>query len=300
MGTKKSPQSSAAIKDSSKRSSRRNRSRIKPQMHQRRIINKKKAKMSLHFKGAKAPRFKPLAKLFNHGGMAYGSRSILHTIHNDYQLRRKFLRRGIRSKKGVEEALLELLFQCRNLKDWDSGGDNLVDVFRLIKGRVKWAANCSVDLVMQLFFALLRARLECPRNLRENACKVALRVDKVISVSVLKATDPFFSDPALSPSKDSFRVMVRPEYLFLNVVLMFTLVFGDFRANLRPCSTSTALTTSLPNTRSTPTWCCRFTMPFETCPEKPRCLPPPCLARCFFRQSAVTAIKTFNTTTWAT
>lgn len=120
--------------------------------------------------------------------MAYGSRSILHTINHDDKLRRKFLRRGIRSKKGVEEALLELLFQCRNLKDWDSGGDNLVDVFRLIKGRVKWAADCSVDLIMQLFFALLRARLDCPVNMREIPCKVALRVDKVISVSHSKAS----------------------------------------------------------------------------------------------------------------
>lgn len=188
MGTKKSRRPSAAIKDSSKHSSRRNSSHIKSQMHQRQIINKKKAKMSLRSKIAKAPRFKPLAKLFHRGGMAYGSRSILHTLHNDYQLRRKFLRRGIRSKKGVEEALLELLFQCRNLKDWDSGGDNLVDVFRLIKGRVKWAADCSVDLIMQLFFALLRARLDCPVNMRKTSCKVALRVDKVISVSLSKAS----------------------------------------------------------------------------------------------------------------
>lgn len=157
-------------------------------MHQHRIINKKKAKMSLSSKGFKALRFKPLAELFRRGGMAYGNRNILHTMNHDDRLRRKFLRRGIRSKNAVEEALLELLFQCRNLKDWDSGGDNLVDVFRLIKGRVKWAANCSVDLIMQLFFALLRARLECPRNLRKDSCKVALRVDKVISVSIPKAS----------------------------------------------------------------------------------------------------------------
>lgn len=188
MGTKKSRQPNAAIRDSSKHSSHRNRSTIKSQIHQRRIINKKKANMSLRSKGANAPRFKPLAKLFYCGGMAYGSRSILHIPKHDYKLCRKFLRRGIRSKKGVEAALLELLFQCRNLKDWDSGGDNLVDVFRLIKGRVKWAADCSVDLIMQLFFSLLRARLDCPVSMRKTSCKVALRVDKVISVSVSKAS----------------------------------------------------------------------------------------------------------------
>jgi hypothetical protein len=62
----------------------------------------------------------------------------------------------------------------------------LVDVFRLIKGRIEWASNCSVDLIMQLFFALLRARLGCPARSRKNACKVALRVDKVIRVSTTK------------------------------------------------------------------------------------------------------------------
>lgn len=185
MGIKKDPRPSVALKDSTMRYSHHNRSRIKPQIKKHRITNKK-TKISVPSEGAKAMRFRPLAKLFHRGGMAYGRRSILRTIHNDYQLRRKFLRLGIRSRQGVEDALLELLFQCRNLKDWDSGGDNLVDVFRLIKGRVKWASIFSVDLIMQLFFTLLRARLDCPVNLRKTSCKVALRVDKVISVSVPK------------------------------------------------------------------------------------------------------------------
>lgn len=187
MGIKKAPRPKVVLKDSTKRSSLHNRSRIKLHIKKPRVINKQQAKMYFSSKGARASRCKPLAKFFYRGGMAYGRRSILRTIHNDYQLRRKFLRRGIRSRKGVEEALLELLFQCRNLKDWDSGGDNLIDVFRLIKGRVEWAANCSVDLIMQLFFTLIRARLDCPGSLRKNACQVALRVDKVISVSIPKA-----------------------------------------------------------------------------------------------------------------
>lgn len=187
MGIKKSPRPKVALKDPSERYSLHNRSRIKPHINKSRAINKQQPKMSFSSKGARTSRAKPLAKVFNRGGMAYGRRSILRTVHNDYQLRRKFLRRGIRSRKGVENALLELLFQCRNLKDWDSGGDNLFDVFRIIKGRVKWAANCSVDLIMQLFFTLIRARLECPSSSRRNACKVALRVDKVISVSTPKA-----------------------------------------------------------------------------------------------------------------
>lgn len=183
MGIKKNLRPSAALKDQSKRPSFRNRSSFKPQTNKSRLINKKKAKMSLPAIRGKAPRFWPLFKLFDRGGMAYGRHSILRTARNDSQLRRKFFNVGTRSRQGVEDALLELLFQCRNLKDWDSGGDNLVDVFRLIKGRVKWAANCSVDLIMQLFFTLLRARLDCPAKLRKNSCKVALRVDKVISVS---------------------------------------------------------------------------------------------------------------------
>lgn len=40
-----------------------------------------------------------------------------------------------------------------------------------------------VDIIMQLLFALLRARLGCPRN--QCANKDALRIDKVISVSVV-------------------------------------------------------------------------------------------------------------------
>lgn len=187
MGIKKSPRPKVVLKDPSKRYGLHNRSRIKPHINKSRVINKQQANMAFSSKGARASWSKPLAKVFNRGGMAYGRRSILRTVHNDYQLRRKFLRRGIRSRKAVEEALLELLFQCRNLKDWNSGDDNLFDVFRLIKGRVKWAANCSVDLIMQLFFTLIRARLEYPGSSRRNACKVALRVDKVISVSIPKA-----------------------------------------------------------------------------------------------------------------
>ncbi|KKY30014.1 hypothetical protein UCDDA912_g10060 [Diaporthe ampelina] len=180
MGINNSRRPRAALKDSSKRSSVRNRPPHRPQLNKSQIASKQQAKMSFLSKRSKAPRLKPLRKLFDRRGMAYGRRSILHTVRKDYQLRRKFLSRGIESREGVEEALLELLFQCRNLKDWDSGGDNLVDVFRLIKGRVEWAANCSVDLIMQLFFTLLRARLDCPTRLRKNAGKVALRVDKVI------------------------------------------------------------------------------------------------------------------------
>lgn len=191
MGIKKNLRPSAAPKDQSRHSSFRNRSSFKPQTNKSRLINKKKAKMSLPSIRAKNPRFWPLFKLFDRGGMAYGRRSILRTARNDSQLRRQFLNAGIRSRQGVEDALMELLFQCRNLKDWDAGGDNLVDVFRLIKGRVKWATNCSVDLVMQLFFTLLRARLDCPANLRKNSCKVALRVDKVIAVSFSQALYPY-------------------------------------------------------------------------------------------------------------
>lgn len=169
MGIKKHARPSAAIKDSNKRSSLRNRPDLRPQ------VNKPRAG---------APKTKPLLKLFDRRGMRYGRDRILRTVRNDYQLRREFYKLGIRSRKSAEKALLELLFQCRNLKDWESGGDNLVDVFRLIKGRVEWASsNCSVDLIMQLFFALLRARLEFPARLRKNACKVARRVDKVIRVS---------------------------------------------------------------------------------------------------------------------
>ncbi|KAK7709819.1 hypothetical protein SLS64_006061 [Diaporthe eres] len=181
MGMRKGPRPKLLLKDPGKRYRLHNRTRIKPHIKKPRVINKQQAKMPFPRNRPRDLRSKPLAKLFYRGGMAYGRRSILRTIHNDYQLRHKFLRRGIWSKKGVEEALLELLFQCRNLKDWDSGDDNLVDVFRLIKGRVKWAANCSVDLIMHLFFTLVRARLDCPGSLRKNACKVALRIDKVIS-----------------------------------------------------------------------------------------------------------------------
>lgn len=245
MGIKKNPRPSVTLKDSSKRYSHHNKSRIKPQIKKHRIVNRKKTKLSLPSKGAKAMRFKPLAKLFNRGGMAYGRRSILRTTHNDYQLRRKFLMLGIRSRKGVEDALLELLFQCRNLKDWDSGGDNLVDVFRLIKGRVKWASSLSVDLIMQLFFTVLRARLDCPANLRKTSCKVALRVDKVISVSVPKALylisrmTPVMSRcftaafVALLRCRDSLRFMVRPENLPFNTAFMSVSTIGDLRADLR-------------------------------------------------------------------
>lgn len=142
--------------------------------------------MSCLSKGARYPKTKPLLKLLDHRGMNYGHHHILRTVRNDYQLRREFHKLGIRNKRGSEEALMELLFECRNLKDWESGGDNLVDVFHLIKGRVEWTSNCSVDLIMQLFFALLRARLGCQASSRKNACKVALRVDKVISVSTPK------------------------------------------------------------------------------------------------------------------
>lgn len=142
--------------------------------------------MSFLSNGARNPKPKPLLKLFDRRGMNYGQYHILRTVRNDYQLRREFYKLGIRNKRELEEALLELLFECRNLKYWESGGDNLVDVFHLIKGRVEWASDCSVDLIMQLFFALLQARLGCRSSSRKNACKVALRVDKVISVSTLK------------------------------------------------------------------------------------------------------------------
>lgn len=81
---------------------------------------------------------------------------------------------------------MQLLFECRNLKDWESGGDNLVDVFGLIKERVHWASTCSTDLIMQLFFALLRARLDCSVSSRNNACRIARRVDQVIRVSTFQ------------------------------------------------------------------------------------------------------------------
>lgn len=185
MGIKKHRRQSAA-KDRNKRASFRKRPDLRPQSSKSRIINMKREEMSCLSNGSKYPKTKPLRKLFDRRGMNYGSHHILRTARNDYQLRREFYKFGIRNKSGVEEALLELLFECRNLKDWESGGDNLVDVFRLIKGRVEWASNCSVHLVMQLFFALLRARLGCRAGSRKNACKVALRVDKVISVSYPK------------------------------------------------------------------------------------------------------------------
>lgn len=187
MGIKRISRPSVVLKDSSKRYRLHNKFRLKPQTKKARDIKQQQRKRSLFFKGSRPSRFKPLIKLFSRGGMAYGRRSILRTTQNDLQLRRKFDRLGIRGRKGVEKALLELLFQCRNLRDWDSGGDNLVDVFRLVKGRVKWASDVSVDLIMQLFFTLLRARLDCPVNLRKNSCNVALRVDQVISVSISKA-----------------------------------------------------------------------------------------------------------------
>lgn len=187
MGIKKGPRSRAALKDSSKRPIVRNRPPLKPQLNKSRIISKQQTKMHFPWKKANGRRFKPLVKLFDRRGMAYGRRSIFRNGRHDEYLRLTFISRGIETREGVEKALLEFLFQCRNLRDWDSGGDNLVDVFGLIKGRVEWAANCSVDLVMQLFFTLLRARLNCPAGLRKNAGKVALRVDKVISVSISKA-----------------------------------------------------------------------------------------------------------------
>lgn len=229
MGIKKNLRPSAALKDPSKHSSFRNRPSFKPQTNKSRHIKKRKSKRSLPSIRVKNPRFWPLFKLFDRGGMAYGRRSILRTARNDSQLRRQFLKVGIRSRQGVEDALMELLFQCRNLKDWDAGGDNLVDVFRLIKGRVKWAANCSVDLIMQLFFTLLRARLDCPAKLRKNSCKVALRVDKVISVSFPRALHPsfrmislhftflFISQPARyrGSSKSEYTRMVRFDRTFM-------------------------------------------------------------------------------------
>ncbi|KAG8160925.1 hypothetical protein KVR01_009189 [Diaporthe batatas] len=123
---------------------------------------------------------KPLLQLFDHQGMAYDRFRILRTVRSEYHLRWELYKHGIRDKDAVEEALLKLLFECRNLKDWESGGDNLVEVFRLIKARVHWASNCSTDLIMQLFFAILRARLDCSASCRNNACKVARRVDQVI------------------------------------------------------------------------------------------------------------------------
>lgn len=183
MGIKKHRRPGGAPKDRNKRADFRNRRDIKPQISKFRITNKKRIEMSSLSNGARYLESKPLLKLLDRRGMKYGRDCILRTVRNDYQLRRDFYKFGIRNKSGLEEALLQLLFECRNLKDWESGGDNLVDVFHLIKGRVEWASNCSVDLVMQLFFALLRARLGCRASSRKNACKVALRVDKVISVS---------------------------------------------------------------------------------------------------------------------
>lgn len=207
MGARKRSRPSAAVKDSSKRHHFRNRSQIRKVQ----IINKQLAKLSFLSKGAKAQSSKPLVEFFRRGGMAYGQSSILRTVHKDNQLRRKLLNLGIRNRKGVEEALLELLYHFRNLKDWDSGDDDLFDVFRLLKGRVKWAASCSVDLIMQLFFALLRARLDYPHNLRtKNCCKVALRVDKVISVSIIKQLYLLFSDVHLSFLHATFLLILQP------------------------------------------------------------------------------------------
>lgn len=118
--------------------------------------------------------------------MAYGRFRILRTVHSEYHLRWEFYKSGIRDKDTVEEALLQLLFECRNLKDWESGGDDLVNVFSIIKKRVDWALNCPVDILIQLFFALLRARLDCSASSRNNACRVARRVDQVIRVSTSK------------------------------------------------------------------------------------------------------------------
>jgi hypothetical protein len=132
---------------------------------------------------ARAAMTKPLHKLFDRRGMRYGRHRVLRTVRNDNQLRREFYKVSIRDRNAADQALLELLFQCRNLRYWESGGDNLVDVFRLLKGRISWASHCSVDLIMQIFFALIRARLDCPARLRQNAGKVAQRVDKVIRVS---------------------------------------------------------------------------------------------------------------------
>ncbi|KAI3397405.1 hypothetical protein diail_10736 [Diaporthe ilicicola] len=194
MAFKKKSRPSAAVKNSSRRYDSRNR----PQVNKPQLMNKEQAKMPFPSQGVNYQKLKPLARLFGRGGMSYGRRSILRTVRNDNQLRCKFLNLGILTRKGVEQALLELLFQSRNLKDWDAGGDDLVDVFRLIKGRVKWAAECSVDLVMQLFFALLRGRLDCSGSLRtENCCKVALRVDKVIAVSIVEKSYLPLSNPSI-------------------------------------------------------------------------------------------------------
>lgn len=243
MGIKKGPRPKVVLKDPRKRHSLHNRSRIKPHTKKSRVMNKQQARMSFSSKGARSSRFSPLVKLLNRRGMAYGRRSILRTVHNDHQLRRKLLRRGIRSRKRVEDALLELLFQCRNLKDWNSGDDNLFNVFRIIKGRVKWAANCSVDLIMQLFFTLIRARLECPGSWRKKACKVALRVDKVISVSVSEALHltsracPIVIrsltgvNTTACRQRDSSRAVVWPENLRLNFSFVSILFLGDLRAN---------------------------------------------------------------------
>ncbi|KAL1870199.1 hypothetical protein Daus18300_005263 [Diaporthe australafricana] len=192
MGAKKRSRPSSAVKDTSKRQHFHNGSQIRKVQ----IIDKQQTKMTFLSKGTKAHNSKPLVKLFGRGGMAYGHGSILRTVRKDNELRCKLLNLGIRSRKGVEQALLELLYQFRNLKDWDAGGDDLFDVFRLIKGRVKWAASCSVDLIMQLFFALLRARLDCSQSLRtQNCCKVALRVDKIISY--INGVDHLLSDYAI-------------------------------------------------------------------------------------------------------
>ncbi|POS75468.1 hypothetical protein DHEL01_v206145 [Diaporthe helianthi] len=144
------------------------------------MIDKSLNRMSLLPNTAFHRRTKPLLQLFDHRGMAYGRYRIFRTVASEYHLRREFYKHGFHDKDAVEEALLQLLFECRNLKYWESGGDDLANVFSLIKGRVDWASNCSLDIIMQLFFALVRARLDCPVSSRNNACKVARRVDQVI------------------------------------------------------------------------------------------------------------------------
>lgn len=125
----------------------------------------------------------PLLMLFYGSGLKF-DHILLPTSRRDKLLRRQLIDQGIESKESVEFIILQLLFEARVLADWNTT-DNLMDVFEYIKDKLDWASDIHVTILIQIFHAVLRARMcwldkpVAPFD-PESSCAVATRVDKLV------------------------------------------------------------------------------------------------------------------------
>ncbi|CAN8102115.1 unnamed protein product [Discula destructiva] len=122
-----------------------------------------------------------LSSLLRRGGMRFGP-VILRAASTDRFLFRKLQNKGIESKESLEHVLLELLFEARVLVNW-SVTDDLVVAFTCIKDKLDWASDIYVEILIQLFHAVMRARLSLRGTpaFDQEPCAVADRVDQVVS-----------------------------------------------------------------------------------------------------------------------